>query len=80
MHTHKHTHIHMRTIIYTHHIQELARKQEASIGAPSSEEWDGRAIAVFDMSQFGWKNIDYASQVSRVGRNHIYTVYVRHFG
>ncbi|KAF5830881.1 CRAL-TRIO domain-containing protein [Dunaliella salina] len=38
--------------------QEEARKS----GVPMDSTWDGRIVGVFDMSNFGWSNMHYASQ------------------
>uniref|UniRef100_A0A7S3QKY8 CRAL-TRIO domain-containing protein n=1 Tax=Dunaliella tertiolecta TaxID=3047 RepID=A0A7S3QKY8_DUNTE len=42
----------------------MARKQEEARqrGVPMDSTWDGRIVGVFDMSNFGWSNIHYASQ------------------
>jgi len=41
----------------------LRKQEEALQGGAAVESWDGRALAVFDLSGFGWANIDYTSQV-----------------
>eukprot|EP00983_Pelagomonas_calceolata_P060286 1146307-Pelagomonas_calceolata.AAC.2 len=48
----------------------MARKQEEARqrGVPMDSTWDGRIVGVFDMSNFGWSNIHYASQVGPAKR------------
>jgi len=43
----------------------MARKKEEALqkGHQLLDDWDGRVSAIFDLRNFGWSNIDYASQV-----------------